>query len=197
MKKIGVTGNIGAGKSQVCRIFAILGVPIYSADEMAKQLMVSDEKLIHQIRKLFGPGAYDANGQLCRAFIAGIVFADRHQLDALNALVHPAVARDFDRWTDLQKGPYVIKEAALLFESGSYRQLDHMILVRADEKTRLQRVMHRDQLSETEVRKRMDNQMPQETKEKLTDLYIDNDGKRPLVAQVLQLHTLFMKQSRN
>ena len=188
MKKIGVTGNIGAGKSEVCRIFGLLGLPVYGADERAKSLMVSDWELAGQIKALLGPESYNTEGQIDRAYIAQRVFGHPEMLRALNALVHPAVGRDFQHWCLEQQAPDVIKEAALLFESGSYRELDRVILVRADEATRLVRVKYRDKSDEKEIKKRMESQMSQLEKEKLTDWFIDNNGFEPLVLQVLHMH---------
>jgi dephospho-CoA kinase len=191
MLRIGVTGNIGAGKSVVCRIFELLGVPVYYADPAARSLMERDPRLVEEIKKLFGKGAYTNDGALNRKYLGQIVFKDRNMLEKLNALVHPAVARDFEAWAGRQQATYCIKEAALLFESGSYQELDQTILVVAAENTRLRRVMERDGLTESEVRLRMDKQMPQEEKEKWADHIIDNNGNTGLVRQVLQLHKVF------
>jgi len=194
MFKIGITGNIGAGKTQVCQIFELLDIPVYYADPRAKGLMVEDKVLVASIKNLLGEEAYYGEGGLNRSYISSVVFKNRAKLEALNQLVHPAVARDFEKWANNQKSAYCIKEAALLFESGSYEQLDKTILVVADEAIRLQRVMARDGMKEHEVKARMKNQMAQEVKEKLADHVIDNNGSKGLVVQVLKLHRSFIKR---
>lgn len=194
MLKIGVTGNIGAGKSQVCRIFELLAIPVYYADPRAKALMVQDPGLVDSIKELLGQKAYIPSGELDRIFVSSIVFKDRAKLEAFNELVHPTVGHDFERWANEQQSAYCIKEAALLFESGSYKQLDHTILVVADKEIRMRRVMARDHLSENQIRDRMDKQMPQEEKMKMTDLIIDNNGPIGLVGQVLNYHRRFIRQ---
>jgi dephospho-CoA kinase len=188
MLKIGVTGNIGAGKTQVCQIFELLDIPVYYADPRAKSLMVEDKLLVHAIKSLLGEQAYQEDGQLDRKYISNLVFRDRAKLNLLNGLVHPAVARDFEKWTSMQRAPYCIKEAALLFEAGSYKQLDKTVLVVADEEIRLRRVLARDGLPEEQVRARMANQMSQEEKIKLADYILHNNGDQGLVKQVLALH---------
>ena len=117
---IGITGGIGSGKSTVARIFGLLGIPVYSADDAAKEIMVKDPLLVEQIREHFGPEAYLADGSLHRKYISNIVFNDREQLDVLNSLVHPATIRDSEAWAARQHTPYVIKEAALMFETESF-----------------------------------------------------------------------------
>jgi dephospho-CoA kinase len=188
MLKIGVTGNIGAGKTQVCQIFELLDIPVYYADPRAKSLMVEDKLLVHAIKSLLGEQAYQEDGQLDRKYISNLVFRDRAKLNLLNGLVHPAVARDFEKWTSMQRAPYCIKEAALLFEAGTYKQLDKTVLVVADEEIRLRRVLARDGLPEEQVRARMANQMSQEEKIKLADYILHNNGDQGLVKQVLALH---------
>lgn len=192
MLKIGVTGNIGAGKTQVCQIFELLDIPIYYADPRAKSLMVRDVVLVEAIKSLLGEQAYLDDGQLDRKYISSIVFGNKEKLERLNGLVHPAVARDFESWSGQQKTPYCIKEAALLYEAGSYKQLDKTILVIADEEVRLKRVMARDGFPEEQIRARMDNQMAQEEKIKLADFILDNNGKKGLVGQVLGLHQVLL-----
>lgn len=190
--KIGITGNIGAGKSLVCSIFEILDIPVYYADARAKQLMTQDTILVDEIKSLFGERAYTTKVELNREYIGGIVFKNKAKLAKLNALVHPAVGRDFEKWVLDQNAPYVLKEAALLFEAGSYRDLDKTVLVIADEDKRLKRVMLRDNVDRPAVRKRMNNQMPQKEKQKMADYIIDNNGSLSLVKQVLALHTQFL-----
>src|SRR6186713_3252159 len=164
MKKVGITGCIGSGKSTVSRIFAHLDVPVYNADSRAKQLMVTSPSLMRGITELFGIEAYDQDGILNRSHISSQAFQDKNLLEELNALVHPAVFKDFDDWCAAQKTPYIVKEAALMFESDSYKALDWVMMVTAPEEMRIQRTIQRDGLSREQVLARMKNQMSEEEK---------------------------------
>ncbi|WP_407430288.1 dephospho-CoA kinase [Arcticibacter sp.] len=187
MLKIGITGGIGSGKTTVCRLFELLGVSVYYADVRAKILMQTDPELIDGIKTVFGREAY--SGQtLNRAFLGAIVFNNAERLQQLNGLVHPAVFRDFDRWSFAQEGLYVLKEAAILFESGSSKDCAYTILVKSPVDLRTARVMLRDGIGKEEVIKRMDKQMSDEEKEKLASFVIVNDETKPLIPQVLALH---------
>lgn len=187
MLKIGITGGIGSGKTTVCRIFELLGVAVYYADVRAKILMQTDLELIEGIKMSFGKEAY--NGQvLNRAFLGAIVFNNAERLQQLNGLVHPAVFRDFDAWSLKQQGLYVLKEAAILFESGSSKDCAYTILVKSPVDLRTSRVMLRDGISKTDVMKRMDKQMSDEEKEKLASFVILNDEVQLVIPQVLALH---------
>jgi dephospho-CoA kinase len=187
--KVGITGGIGSGKTTVCRIFESLGIPVYYADDRAKQLMVEDEVLRGQIQNLFGAEAYLPDGNLNRQYIASQAFSQPHLLQRLNALVHPAVAKDSLAWHEQQSGvPYTLKEAALLYESGSDQSLDKIITVTAPEALRIQRVMQRDGSDEAAVRARIDKQMPEEEKVKRADYVIYNDGKQLLLPQIQRIH---------
>jgi dephospho-CoA kinase len=189
MQHLGITGGIGSGKTTVCQIFATLGIPIYYADERAKYLMSYDSVLIAGIIDLFGPAAYLEPQVLNRAHIAQVAFGDQSKLSQLNALVHPAVARDGLEWQAAQQGvPYTLKEAALLFESGSYRSLDQIIVVTAPLELRIARVMARDGATREEVEARIARQMPEEEKVRLADFVIHNDGRQALIPQVLAIH---------
>jgi dephospho-CoA kinase len=185
--KVGLTGGIGSGKSMVARIFEILGIPVYYADEAARELQNNDPQLQAQIISLFGPGAY-VEGKLDRKFISTVVFGDRDKLEQLNALVHPATIRDAAEWLEKQDSPYAIKEAALIFESGSQRDLDLVIGVTAPEALRIKRTMHRDSVSEEEVRQRMERQLSDRIKMRLCDYVIHNDEQQLLIPQVLVIH---------
>jgi dephospho-CoA kinase len=191
MIKVGITGGIGSGKTTVCEIFERLGVPVYYADKQAKYLMETDKKLREAIRQLFGDEAFDSENNLNRAFIAGIVFKDEEKLLALNALVHPAVKADYDSWNSIlerKEYPYSLKEAALLVESGSYKDLDKLIVVSAPLEDRIKRVMARDNVSEEQVKARIDAQLPDAEKVKLADYVIDNNLIMELVPQVSKVH---------
>lgn len=185
--KIGLTGGIGAGKSVVARIFEVIGVPVYYADDAARELQNNDPDLISEITALFGPSAY-RDGQLDRKYISEIVFNDAGKLRQLNALVHPVTINSAYEWMKEQTAPYSIKEAALIFESGSELDLDYVIGVSAPEKTRISRTMARDSITEEEVRRRMERQIPEDEKMRLCDYVIFNDEQQLLIPQVLKIH---------
>jgi dephospho-CoA kinase len=187
MLKVGITGNIGSGKSTLVRIFAQLGVPVYDADSRAKAVMVEDEILVSQIKNLLGANAYNSQGSLNRAEISQQVFNNAQLLQQLNALVHPALFKDFDNWVLKQNAPYILKEAALLIESESYKNLDVLIVVLADEEIRLKRSMARDGVTQDAILARMRNQMPQEEKAKFAQFIIQNNDDL-LIPQVLKIH---------
>lgn len=191
MQIIGITGGIGSGKSTVARIFGLLGIPVYSADDAAKEIMVKDQLLIEQIKEHFGTEAYLPDGSLNRKFISNIVFSDKSQLDKLNSIVHPATIRDSEAWAQRQKSPYVIKEAALMFETESFHHVDKVIGVYAPESLRILRVMKRDGVSRNEVLARMHKQIDDRIKMKLSDHVIYNDEQQMVIPQVLALHRLF------
>lgn len=192
--KVGLTGGIGSGKSIVARIFEVLGVPVYYADEAAKNLYRTDPALRQAIIEQFGPEAY-ADGELNRKYISGIVFSSPEKLEILNALVHPATIKDAEKWLSAQTAPYAIKEAALIFESGSHRDLDYIIGVFAPEPLRVKRVMGRDKVTEEEVRRRMNNQVEDRIKMKLCDFVIQNDEKQLVIPQVLDIHAKLLSLS--
>lgn len=191
--KIGITGGIGSGKTTVCKIFEVLNIPIYYADDQAKRLMIENDTLKKGIIELFGANAYLEDGQLNRAHIAGIAFNDTNILKALNGLVHPAVQKDANEWAASQTdAPYSLREAALIFEGGGYKLLDKVITVFAPKEVRINRVMARDNVDKAAVEARMSKQMPDEEKVKLADFVIINDGKTSLVEQVVKVHQLLI-----
>lgn len=198
MIKVGITGGIGSGKTTVCRVFELLGIPVFYADNVAKTIMQTDSQLKNEILNTFGPESYLIDGQLNRPYISSIVFKDQSQLNKLNALVHPAVFRAFDRWITEQKDvPYILKEAALLYESESYKMCDLSILVISPESTRISRIRARDHISEEEIMLRMKRQFSDEQKMKLANHILINDENRLLIPQILDLHQQFLKISRN
>lgn len=189
MLKVGITGGIGSGKTTVCKLFETLGIPIYYADDRAKAIMITNEKLIAGLKAEFGNETYLDDGSLNRSYIAGIVFSDKSKLEKLNALVHPAVRIDGDNWFEAQSDkPYALKEAALHFETGGYKLLDKMITVFAPEKVRIERVMKRDNVTAEAVKARIDKQLPDSEKMKKADFVIYNDGSKSLIDQVLAIH---------
>ncbi len=187
MLKIGLTGGIGSGKSTVAKVFEVLGIPVYYADDRAKQLMSEEGELKEQIKKHFGETVY-AGGELNRKLLAGIVFASPEKLQLLNSLVHPATLMDAESWMQDQTSPYCIKEAALIFESGAHHNLDHVIGVTAPAPLRILRTMQRDGITREEVVARMDKQLDDNIKIKLCDFVINNDEQEMLLPQVLSLH---------
>lgn len=188
MYHLGLTGGIGSGKTLVCSVLEKLGVAVYYADSEARRLMNSEPQLVRQIKELFGKEAY-INDSLHREFLAKQVFGDTVKLAKLNAVVHPAVWKDFFSWAQTQKdAPYVVKEAAILFESGISHSLDGSVLVYAPEAMRIQRVMDRDGVDEESVRRRMMHQMDEEEKKKLADYIIYNDDSEMLLPQIIALH---------
>jgi dephospho-CoA kinase len=191
--QIGITGGIGTGKSLVCQIFHVLGVPVYDADSRAKKLMTTDGILIDQIKKEFGSLSYDEKGMLNRELLSKTVFNDPNRLTKLNSLVHPRVALDFSQWIHEQSGAkYCLKEAALLFEAGSSQSLDKIIVVTAPDELRIKRVLQRDpQRNKTDVERIIKNQMSQEEKIEKADFVIKNDESELVVPQVLKLHEWF------
>ncbi|OWY21788.1 dephospho-CoA kinase [Sphingobacteriales bacterium UPWRP_1] len=188
MLTVGITGGIGSGKTTVCKIFATLGVPVYFADDAAKWLMENDQHLVAQIQEAFGHNAYLPDGRLNRQMLANVVFNNAGSLRRLESMVHPAVQAHAAQWIQQQTAPYILKEAALLFESGSYKQLHKIIVVYAPPEVRLQRVQQRDNSTAQAVAARMSKQMPDEEKIKMADFIVYNDGTALLIPQVMNIH---------
>lgn len=187
MLKIGITGGIGSGKSTVAKIFAILGIPVYYADGAAKRLMETNAELQQSLTAVFGDQLYQ-DGQLNRPFLANLVFNDADKLAQLNALVHPATLKDAEEWMQRQTAPYCLKEAALIFESGSQQNLDYVIGVYAPESLRIQRVVQRDGVKQEQVLARMNKQINETIKMRLCDFVIANDEQQMVIPQVMALH---------
>ena len=199
MYKVGITGGIGSGKTTVCKVFDVLGVPIFYADTEAKNMMVEDDLLIEAIKLTFGEESYFEDGKLNNKHIASIVFNNEAELAKLNALVHPAVFRAFDKWEANvnANAPYTLKEAALLFESGSYKMCDTTILVTAPTDVKINRVMQRDNSTAEQVKARMDKQMSDDEKAKMANHFIMNDETHSIIEQVLALHKEFLNLAAN
>lgn len=185
--KVGITGGIGSGKSTVAKVFEVLGIPVYYADDAAKKLMNEDQPLINQLLKEFGNETY-VDGKLNRKYLSALVFNDGEKLARLNSIVHPATLRHSEQWMEQQETPYAIKEAALIFESGAHQQLDFVIGVYAPVTVRLQRVMKRDSVGREEVKARMEKQMNEEIKMRLCDYVINNDEQELVIPQVIKIH---------
>ncbi len=192
--KIGLTGGIGSGKTTIAKIFELLNIPVYYADAASKRLYQTDRQLIQKMKEHFGDHIY-VNDQLNRTQLASIVFNDPEKLTLLNSLVHPPTIRDALEWMKAQTTAYVIKEAALLFESGSAVGLDYVIGVSAPALVRIKRVMDRDGVTREEVLNRMTRQMKEEDKIKLCDFVIINNERELVIPQVMKLHEKLMTLS--
>lgn len=192
--KIGITGGIGSGKSFVSKIFKTLGVPFYDADKEAKAIMVTSEEIRKGLIDAFGSETYFKDGSLNRKHLSAQVFNNQEKLDLLNSIVHPVVIQDAVDWGNRQTAIYSLKEAALLFESGSYKTLDYTILVTAPEDLRIQRVMKRDDVTKEEVLNRISKQWSEEEKRSLADYVIINDEKQPLLPQIFKVHQLILNK---
>jgi len=185
MKKLGLTGGIGVGKTYVSKVLQQMGIPVFNSDVEAKNCMAEDKGLMQNIKTSFGEKIYD-NGVLQKEELAKIVFNNSERLAELNTLVHPVVKQRFDDWCTQQTAELVIKEAAILFESDAHLGLDAVICVSATEKVRIERVQKRDGSSVAEIKSRMDKQMLQSKKEELADFVIVNDGEQLLLPQLIK-----------
>ncbi|MEZ2414049.1 dephospho-CoA kinase [Muriicola sp. E247] len=192
MKKVGLTGGMGSGKTTVAKMFKELGIPVYNSDLEARRIMNENTEVRKAVEALFGATAYE-NDQINRAFIAKKVFGNTALLEELNKVVHPAVRKDFRDWADRQSAPYVIQEAAILFESGGHEYFDHMILVTAPKKTRIIRIKQRDQLSEKDILERMKHQWSEKRKKTLADYVIHNSDLLGTNKKVRKIHEELIK----
>lgn len=192
---IGLTGGIGSGKTTVGKIFSTLGIPVYEADTASKKIIDTDKGLQAKLQDLLGENIVTPEGLIDRSRMASLIFNDEELLKKTNALIHPAVGDDFMNWAQEQSKPYVIKEAAILFESGSYKQCDKIIVVEAPEELRIKRVMERGNVSRKEVLERMKNQWPQEQKVQMADYVVHNDLQYSVIKQVLAIHEDIIHQA--
>ena len=194
--RIGLTGGIGSGKTLVASVFYHLGIPIYYADQAAKDLQNSDPEIRKKLTLLFGNELYK-DGYLNKVYLASIVFSNPGKLKALNTVMHPATLQAAANWMQKQSTPYAIKEAALIFEAKAQKDLDCVIGVYAPKEIRLKRTMLRDNSSEEQVLKRMQNQMDEEQKMKLCQFVIINDENQLLIPQILAIHNQLIELSKN
>jgi dephospho-CoA kinase len=190
---VGLTGGIGSGKSTVAKMFMDLGVPVYLADDEAKKLLSGDPSVRKSVEKLLGKKAYIGD-KPDRAYIASQVFDNSKKLESLNKIIHPAVRKHFKNWYTLQVAPYVIKEAAILFESGSNDDCDAVITVTAPPEIRIERVILRDHTTEEAVKARMKHQWSDEEKLKLSDFVITNTSLKKTQDQVRKIHGQLLKK---
>ena len=195
MLKIGLTGGIGSGKTTVAKIFEVLGIPVYYADQAAKDLMNTNPDLKERIVSAFGYQSYK-DGKLDRQYLGNLVFGNEEKLDLLNSIVHPATIRDSEEWMNKQKTPYAIKEAAIIFESGLEKFFDFIIGVSAPESLRIQRVVARDHSSPENVLQRMQQQMDETEKISRCDFVIVNNGEVAILPQVLKIHETLLSGSQ-
>jgi len=196
MLKVGLTGNIGSGKTLVASVFSTLGVQVFHADAEARK-QFENEEIKYKIRETFGPGVFSPDGEVIRTGLAEIVFNNHSLLDKLNKIIHPGVRNDYQNWCmQHSKAPYTLYEAAILFESGHYLEMDKVICVTAPEALRIMRVMERDHLTRQEVEKRMANQWDEERKVKLSDYVIRNDESAMVIAQVMEIHKKIVQSSK-
>jgi len=191
---VGLTGGIGSGKTTVAKAFESLGVSIYIADDEAKKLMITSKVLIRQLKKLFGEQAY-IEGALNRAFLANAIFNDKALLKKMNAIVHPKVARHFKRWLAKQNSAYIIKEAAILFENGSYKNCDYIITVTAPKEERIKRVIKRDSSSKEKVLSVIKNQWTDKMKVEKSHFVINNIDLKATKTKVLEIHNQLIKKN--
>lgn len=194
MLKIGLTGGIGSGKTTIAKIFELLKVPVYYADDASKRLYHTNKQLMAGLKKHFGEDIY-TNEELNRSKLAAIVFNDAAKLELLNSLTHPITIKDAEDWMQQQTAPYLIKEAALLFEAGSAKGLDLIVGVSAPQELRIERVKERDGIDREAVLSRMKKQMDEEKKMGLCDFVIKNDEHQLVIPQVLKLHEQFLQMS--
>lgn len=188
MFRTGLTGGIGSGKTLVCKIFDVLGIPVYDADFEAKRIMATHPEIIAGLSELFGKEILK-EGKPDREKIASIVFHDRNALNQLNSLIHPYVRKDFELWSrSKQNSAYVIQEAAILFETGAYQLLDFTITVTAPEDLRIRRMMERDHVERKDVLARIANQMDEAQRTRMADAVIVNDDTKLVIPQVVDLH---------
>ena len=195
--QVGITGGIGSGKSLIARVFSTLGVPVYDADTRARWLMNHHQPLKKEIQLLFGPESYLPDGLLNRPYMAAQVFNDQEKMTRVNALVHPKVGEDYAQWVLTHStAPYVLKEAALLFESDSYRMLNYTISVVAPIELRIRRVRQRDpHRTEQEVLAIIGKQMREEERQQRADFLLHNDDSQLVIPQVLALHQQFIREA--
>lgn len=191
---VGLTGGIGSGKTTVAKEFNLLGVPVFIADEEAKNLMRKSKVIKRKLIQLFGNEAY-INGELNKPFLGNIIFNDPIYLRKMNAIVHPKVALQFDKWVKKQTSTYIIKDVAILFESGGYKLCDYVITVTANKALRIERLLKRDHTTKEKIEAIMKNQWPEEKKIKNSDYVINNVSLANTKNQILKIHSAIIKKA--
>ncbi len=194
MLKIGITGGIGSGKTTICKVFQLLGIPVYFADDEAKKLLDTSFEVKINIISTFGKEVIDANGIIDRKILASKVFNNKENLEKLNSIVHPAVAKHFENWLHENKSAkYILKEAAILFESNANKAVDKIITVTAPIELKIQRAMQRDNTDRTAIEQRIKNQQSDEEKIKRSHFVIYNDEQQLLIPQIIDIHHKLIK----
>lgn len=193
MKIIGLTGGIGSGKTTVAYMFKDLGIPIYIADEEAKRLLVRSKVIRRKLIALFGEKVYLKNGEINKKSISDKIFKNSNYLEKMNAIVHPKVAQHFKRWIKKQDAPFVLKESAILFESGAYKECDKIITVTASEDIRVNRVLKRDHTTKKKVKAIIDKQLSEEYKIKNADYVIHNNTLEETLQAVKKIYADLIK----
>ena len=189
--KAGITGGIGSGKSTVCEVFKLLGVPVFEADAVAKQLQNTNQKIRKGLIHLFGEDIYTREGVVDRKKLAAIIFNDGFQISKVNELIHPVVCEEFEKWLKKQNSAYIVHEAAILFESGFYKMMDFTILVSAPEEQRIERIMKRDCANREIIMQRIKKQWDEEKKQKLANFVICNDNKNLIIPEIIKIDKYF------
>ncbi len=185
--KLAITGGIGSGKSVVSRILATMGVPVYDCDSKAKEIMVADSSIVKGLKRMFGESCYNSDGTLDKSFLASRIFTDDNNIERVNALVHPAVKKDFENWAAKMDCPIVAVESAVLYESGLIDSVDKVLVVWTDKETAIRRTMQRSGMSRNQVLSRMQKQVSADELLLLTDFSIYNGGDNPLLPEILEL----------
>jgi len=191
MLKVGITGGIGSGKSLVCEIFKQLGIAVYHADTESKQLVNTDTEIRTKLIAQFGEQIYAQNNEIARKQLAALIFNDKQALNIVNSIVHPVVVQHFEQWIlNHQNEKYILKEAAILFESDTYKNMDKIITVCSPLEIRIKRVMERDNTNRETILKRIENQLSDEDKIAQSDFVITNDEKQLIIPQVIEIHKI-------
>lgn len=185
--KVGITGGIGSGKSTVCKVFKLLGAPVFEADIVAKQLQNTNQKIRKGLIRLFGEDIYTSEDTVDRKKLAAIIFNDDLMLSKVNELIHPAVREEFEQWLEKQNSPYIVHEAAILFESGFYKLMDFNIVVSASEEQRIERIMQRDGINRESVIRRIQKQWSDERIQNLADMVIHNNNNNLIIPEIIKI----------
>jgi dephospho-CoA kinase len=193
--QIGITGGIGSGKSIVCKVFSCLGISIYDADTRAKWLTNHDAEIRENVINLLGSEAYNSDGEYNRTYVASVVFNNEELLRKLNAIIHPVVLQDTEKWmSERVNEAYVIKEAAIMKAAGDRNTLDYVVVVEAPVELRIKRILQRDKRSEGEIRAIIERQVSDEERNAIADFKILNDEDSALIPQIMLLHKTFLER---
>jgi dephospho-CoA kinase len=190
--KLGITGGIGSGKTSVCRVFEVLNIPVFSADKIAREITDTDEVIKNELNSITGRNLYQ-NGNLDRPALSSLIFNDKSLLEKVNSLVHPAVFKKFDGWVSQQTSPYVIMEAAILFESGASKLVDRIATIVAPVEERIERIILRSRLSREQIEERMRNQMDDAIRSQQSDYIISNSENDMIIPVILEIHYDILK----